>query len=526
MKNSPFLLILILFPCFLYAQSIRVSGTITTNTTWTQDTVYLTGDVFVADNVTLTVKAGTKVIALGRYKLDIKGSLYAVGQPNKFIKFSAIDTTNHFDTTSLTGWKGLHFEKIKANNDSSILQYCTVEFGRAIGLTYQERYGGGILIDSFSKLRIQNCQIVDNVAVVGGAGIQITNHSSPKIWNNIFKHNYAYFEGGAIAITNNSPASIKYNLIFENAAFDVVEVFGIPFAIGAGGGIYSACLTDTTPIIMNNFIANTFSPNGAVYDSSPFTFIANNIIVNNHWSGIYNGHQRSRSIYANNTICNNQFDSGISSSGGYIYLYNNIIRGNEPPSPRFSPNVQLLGGGPLGSNNNVGTLPLSMIGQNNIDSTTLFVNPTTEAGLSQDGFLADWRLKKGSPEIDKGTTANGLAALIGDKDYYGNARIQGATIDIGALEFSPLSTTTTISDIRIKIYPNPFTEQIWIESKDAALVGDYTVHNALGQKVMSGVLNNNDTQIISTADMAAGAYILTITNKEGKQLANSKLIKQ
>ena len=342
MKNSPFLFILFFFPCLLQGQSIRVSGIITTNTTWTQDTVYLTGDVFVANNVTLTVKAGTKVIALGRYKLDIKGALYAVGQPNKFIKFSAIDTTNHFDTTSLSGWKGLHFERIKTNNDSSILQYCTVEFGRAVGLTYQERYGGGILIDSFSKLRIQNCQIVDNLAVVGGAGIQITNHSSPKILNNFFKHNYAYVQGGAIAVTNNSPASIKYNMIVENAAFDLRETLGIPFGSGAGSAIYSSCLTDTTPIIMNNFIANNVGPSGNVYDSSPFTFIANNIIVNNYWSGIYNGHQRSYSIYANNTVCNNKFDSGISSSSGYIYLYNNIIRGNETPSPRFAPNVQLL----------------------------------------------------------------------------------------------------------------------------------------------------------------------------------------
>jgi Right handed beta helix region/Secretion system C-terminal sorting domain len=530
MKSTKCYYLFLFLPFSLFAQrTISISGSITANTQWNYDTVYLTGDLTIPNNVTLSIAAGTKVVTKGYFKIDVKGRLLAIGEPAKFIYFTTLDTARLRDTsTTRGGWKGLRFESITLNNDSSILKYCRIEFGKAVlGIRVEQR-GGGIFIDSCSKILIQNCQIVDNISKAGGAGIQIVNNSSPKIIENLIKGNEAigYGQGGGIASLENSAPIIQKNVIIENVAFGIYEVPGNTFAYGDGGGIYVSSRTNVTPLISSNLIANNYSIGGALYESSLYMRVYNNIIVNNFGGGIYNGHQRSASIYTNNTICNNYFFGGISSSGTTtLTFYNNIVRGNQPIAFGEAPNVYVSNNiYPKAFNNNIGELPTALRGNGNIDLPTLFERPTTTAGISEKGYEADWRLKQGSPEIDAGTTANGLLDVIGNKDFLGKPRVVGAAIDIGAIEYSPITSTITLNDLNVKIYPNPFSGQIWIDVEKPLVSAHYSIFSIDGKLISRDVLNQG-TQLIQTEQFANGTYILTITDKNGKQVFNSKLVK-
>ena len=65
-------------PLLLTAQpaSIEVSGDITAHTTWNADTVKVTGDLLVADDVTLTIETGTYIEFQGWYTLVVEGNSY------------------------------------------------------------------------------------------------------------------------------------------------------------------------------------------------------------------------------------------------------------------------------------------------------------------------------------------------------------------------------------------------------------------------------------------------------------------
>ena len=82
-------LVLILFAASTaFASHIEVSGTISSNTTWTGvDTVKVTGDITVADGATLTIDPGIIVEFQDRYGLLINGRLLAEGTDADSITF-------------------------------------------------------------------------------------------------------------------------------------------------------------------------------------------------------------------------------------------------------------------------------------------------------------------------------------------------------------------------------------------------------------------------------------------------------
>lgn len=519
--------LLAITPYMLFAQrTLSFSGNINTNTVWNYDTVFLTNDVFIADSTTLTINAGTTIIAQGQYKIDVKGRLLALGQPNRYIKFTAVDTMNIQDSTIVNGWRGIRFNNITNSNDTSILSYCKIQYGKAIRRF--DMFGGGISIINSAKIKIVNSEISNNWAYLRGAGIYITESSFAKINNNIFKQNFTYVSGGGIAIYN-SNAEIKNNIFIENTAFFVDTSIG--FGGGSGGAIYVSTLSNNTPIISRNLLSNNYSVDGALYDSSPSMFVSNNIIVNNVGGGIVNGHQRSASFYANNTICNNQSGAGITINSNDIVMINNIIRKNIIYS-RTGQELNLdvwRDYTPQAYHNNIGdAAPLPIAGYNNINLPTLFVNPTPVAGIAALGYNADWRLREGSPEINSGILSlNNLHNLIGDKDFFGNPRVLGTAIDIGAFEYTPLSTAVVSEPkIDVKIYPNPFTAQLWIELPNIDFSGSITLFNVNGQIVYKDAYSKNETKILEFENIASGTYILKITDNQGNTKFVTKVVKQ
>jgi len=76
------------------ATSINASGSITTATTWSADTVNITGNVTINNGITLTISSGTFVQVNGYYKIDVKGRVLAIGASNDSITFTPLNKTN------------------------------------------------------------------------------------------------------------------------------------------------------------------------------------------------------------------------------------------------------------------------------------------------------------------------------------------------------------------------------------------------------------------------------------------------
>ena len=129
----------------IYGTSVNKSGNITSDETWSADTVRVTGELTVAGGRTLTINPGTRVECQGHYGLNVQGRILAVGTETDSIVFTAADT--------VTGWKGIRFDSTAETNDTSSLVYCVIMHGNGpdAGLT-DESNGGGIFINgSFSE---------------------------------------------------------------------------------------------------------------------------------------------------------------------------------------------------------------------------------------------------------------------------------------------------------------------------------------------------------------------------------------
>ncbi|KPK83603.1 MAG: hypothetical protein AMS27_12420 [Bacteroides sp. SM23_62_1] len=329
---------------------IEVSGDIAADTTWSADTVKVTGDVTVQDDITLTIIPGTYVEFQGYYSLRVKGSLKAEGSTGDTIIFTIKDTTGFKNMESpLGGWNRIIFDNGSSDygadgamndNDSSVISFCILEYSKD---TTQDRIewgptpeigGGAIQIMEFSKLKITNsifryCRSND----FGGA-IHCYRHSDIMIKGNYFTHNVAV-NGGAISTVESNPLIIQ-NSIINNSCLRT-EDQSIWSWESHGGGIFCNMMK---PVIKNNDIRyNTarFGPGIACISSNPI--IEENTVAYNY-TFRNDGHGRGGGIYlyenSNAKIINNLISNNFAFHGGGIgcmlsnpTIFNNLIANNS-----------------------------------------------------------------------------------------------------------------------------------------------------------------------------------------------------
>lgn len=543
--------IIILFLSFCVLQSfsqtsIDVAGTLADNTTWNIDTVVITDDVIVPKDKTLTIEPGVVVLGAHLKSIYIYGSLIADGEKLDPIKFSAIDTLGFYTDMMTTGsWGGINFINLNDHALSSIMNHCIVEYGAAYS-SDSLYYGGGIFIDNSSSLTIKNSIIQNNKAYRGGAGIYMYNKSSPHIVGNLIKNNKTLRHGGGISVDSGPGVSLDFdkcapviekNIIIGNVAFEqIVDDIGVT-SIGAGGGIYiSTYSKDHHSLVYQNVICNNRSLSGAFYESSWGTKFVSNIVSNNSGVAVFNGHGKSESVYLNNTITNN-INTGPLTFVSYsknLNVINNIIYNNwyeNYEGGELVPNDFQFDKTPLGKyrNNTIkgldqipGTLHV-----NNFDYEPQFVSPTTEIGLKGQGYLADWSLIKGDSNIDNGYINNTVQALLPELDVYGNDRIYGSTIDIGAVEYkSPMSVSEHTKEHQkyIEIYPNPFTSIVWVNNISKKPMQLF-VYNEAGQCLAKHTIFPETPTQLNTEKYASGMYFIEGTDKGNSRLFVKKVLK-
>jgi len=240
---------------------------ISEDTKWDADTIRINCDVTISNTKTLTITPGTNVVFMGYYEIQVDGNIIAKGEANNRINFTMKDTTGFADSTSTTGgWNGINFSSvISLINDSSIFEYCTFSYAKAISNYYKNKFGGAMNIYNSPMISINNC---------------------------IFSNNYSQSSGGALYIES---SNIKFtnNLLCNNQS-----------SCTAGGIYMDDCIIDFN----NNTIVNNkaYHSAGALDIRSCDLNIKNSIFWGNKlWRAYSNIHNQISFFSSNNSILNN-----------------------------------------------------------------------------------------------------------------------------------------------------------------------------------------------------------------------------
>ena len=307
-------------------------------------------------------------------------------------------------------------------NSSTFVTNCTISGNRA------GTFGGGVY--AYAKSSLIGCTITNNAAGSSGGGC-----NSGTLSDCLIAGNTATTMGGGTydataltrcTVTNNVAGTYGGGSYKGTLSFCIVT----GNRANKGGGTSTAALTDCTVAgntasgsgggmdggsatrcgIVNNKAesSNGGGSNGAVLD--------NCVVVHNEagadGGGAANGTLTNCTVYANTALNN----------GGGVYLAslaNCIVWGNTAPQ---NPAVYATSSKPC----LYSCLDQEIAGEGNIVTNPLFVSES------------DWHLQAGSPCIDAGT--NDLA--VGETDFYGDTRIAGGTVDMGASEYQTPAPTT------------------------------------------------------------------------------------
>jgi hypothetical protein len=215
-KNFLLLIVFIILHQLTHAQTIFVSGHISKDTTWLADTVKIAGNITIDSGKTLTINKGTYVQAQDYYKFIINGCIKAIGTQTDSIVFTVKDTTGYSIHNKTDGsWGGFCFSNTPLINDTSSFEYCRVQYCKKT----TER-GGAFSINSFSKIKIWHCLIINNSCLKNGGSL-FCNESNPIVMYNTFKNNYSGAHGGAVCYTTDKIPNTNFsdNILIYNYAY-------------------------------------------------------------------------------------------------------------------------------------------------------------------------------------------------------------------------------------------------------------------------------------------------------------------
>lgn len=302
---------------------------------WTSDgSPYLImEDIIIPDGETLSIGPGTVVEFQGHYGLYVQGRLIAEGSVSDSVVFTINDTTG-FHNPDITdgGWNGINFYDTPHENDSSIISYCRINYGKSVDDVWYLNCGGGLTIINFHKVRIENCLFTYNSAggseAPSGGAVHIA-WSNVKFSGNTFTHNYA-MGGGAIHMHGSSPEFVQNtfsNNSSETGGAIVVEgdsepnftndVFEYNHAIIQGGGVM--CWEPSLTLFDNTeFTGNMAFWGGAIGMVNCDVHIDHSEFTENYSTGLGGAIGSDFSLL---TINNSIFTGDTASMSGAIHAY-------------------------------------------------------------------------------------------------------------------------------------------------------------------------------------------------------------
>ncbi len=315
------LLIITVVPLLVIAQTQIWPGPVSGTWDFAGSPYMVNGEIVINETTSLTIEPGVEVGFAGWYQFFVSGSLMANGTEADSILFTANVTT--------VRWHGIRFIN---NSDSSILDYCIIEYGLTDmdGANFPDNSGGGILLlnspdasiminnsviqhneayygggiecDNANPI-IENCHITYNTAVYCGGAMQLYSDCSPVIKNSTLAYNYSTLDGGAVECDMGCSPEFIDNSIIHNTAGQWGGGFCLNYAAGPefignsithntagdwGGGF---CLAHVDGFIAKrNLIAyNSAKGSGGIdFYYSAGELLSNNTIVYNtagDWGG-------------------------------------------------------------------------------------------------------------------------------------------------------------------------------------------------------------------------------------------------
>ena len=336
---------------------------------------------------------------------------------------------------------------------------------------------GNAILDGFtfsSAYNVGNTTTVNvnsqTIEATKGAGLYLIN-SAPTIKNSTFTTNFAGTAGAAIYAENSAP-KILNSYFYGNITH------------GNGAGIYNK---SSNPIIVNSaFVANnTFlatGNGGAMYNDNSSPLILNSTfrgnIASTNAGGIYNTNTSSPKIY-NSILLQNQ-------GGSNGDLYN--TGADSVPDIKFS----------------------------GIGSTQLDVNHTFVGNAPQN---MDYIILKENDNLNLafngGSTSLYDSVLYGNYDLFGETRLRGSQIDMGANEIQndpSLGTAASALNKEISIYPNPVNNELNI--KTAHQPENIRIYSLDGKLLAEKA--NKDLNKVDVKNLPSGTYLLKVNTKQGE----------
>jgi hypothetical protein len=223
-------------------------------------------DLLVPAGDTLSIEPGVVLNFRGPYKLEVQGTLLAVGTREDSIVFTT-DTLVNPDR-----WRGIRFFSA---DDRCTLSYCAIENGWTSPDWYWPACSGGGVYCSNSSPRFSHCSIRNNRSC-GGGGIACENSSSPSFTDCAIYGNVSEVStGGGIYCGNLAAPTFLRCIVSSNYAW-------------GGGGMY---FNYSNPTVQNcTFVYNAaqeggFWGGGICCDGYAGT-ISNCVVANSGGSGI------------------------------------------------------------------------------------------------------------------------------------------------------------------------------------------------------------------------------------------------
>lgn len=148
------------------------------------------------------------------------------------------------------------------------------------------------------------------------------------------------------------------------------------------------------------------------------------------------------------------------------------------------------------------------------DNILLVDSTTNEPGSH--GFI-QFTVKQ-NPDLVEGTEINNSVAIYFD---FNDAVITNTTSHIiQPNAYLELESVTT-GDLKVKVYPNPFTGQLFIATEQMEQSCRYTLRDITGKVVLSG--KTDPLTMLSVDQLKSGVFVLVVENEQSKSVY--KLIK-
>lgn len=391
---------------------------------------------------------------------------------------------------------------------------------------------GGAINNIASNLIVRNTKFYNNSASFGGG---MTNKGAcyPKIENCEFTYNYAAYgnsihanDASLITINNCTFTSNRGSGVLSSLNNTVQKATNCTFSYNSGpsGGVLYNNNTCNAVFMNCKMSYNTVSSSGgAIYNTNYSTVTMYNTLIYKNFA-VYGGAVYNvTNAYVNSINCT-YYGNNASTQGGAFYCsespdnmfmktYNTIIYGNTSPSyPNWykeyytSSNIHVKNsiiqgsGGSTAWNTFYGTND-----GNNLDVNPQFLNTTQDS--------EDFRLNTSSPGIDASynlllNLPNGNNSwTAADTDVYGNSRLVGAGVDIGAAENGAVLSILDNENTNVSFYIK--NSQIVFDNYELLLNKDFQIFDLNGKQISSGKMESN---AINISTFTRGIYIMKIQN--------------